>query len=60
MDLMIEFWSELAEMGKDHPIFWRKHEKELLFMLIENGFPYSSYQITSRMKNFMIWQLNNV
>lgn len=58
MDLFIEFWSELAELGKNHPIFWRKQEQELLYMLVENGFPYTSYEITSKMKNFMIWQLN--
>jgi len=56
MDLYIQFWSELAEFGKKHPIFWRKHEQELLYLLIAQGFPYSSYEINSKMTKYLHWQ----
>ena len=53
---MIDFWSELAELGREHPVFWRKHEKELLHMLISNGFPYNEHTIYSKMSKYLIWQ----
>ena len=56
MEQFIEFWSELAEMGKEHPIFWRKHEQELLGMLICNGFPITEHQICTKMRDYLIWQ----
>ena len=58
MELFIEFWSELAELGKEHPIFWRKGEQELLGMLLSQGFPHNEYEIYTKMREYLIWQRN--
>ncbi len=60
MELIVDFWTELAELGRKHPVFWRKHEQELLHMLISNGFPYNEYTIYSKMSKYLTWQANMV